>query len=138
MSIAVRPQAVLTRAILTAVFPALHASVAITHRRYADEAAGREPFSPLHIGTRRYEGFQMVIPLAMLAVESGGVVALRMMKLMLGGSDALYEAELMVSEKVNAAFEATASLIAGASGHDVIHRYRQHVAANAARLAIKR
>jgi isocitrate dehydrogenase kinase/phosphatase len=82
--------------------------------------------------------FQMVLPLAMLAVESGGVVALRMMKLMLGGSDALYEAELMVSEKVHAAFEATASLIAGASGDDVIHRYRQHVAANAARLANRR
>jgi hypothetical protein len=80
----------------------------------------------------------MVIPLAMLAVESGGVVALRMMKLMLGGSDALTEAELMVSEKVNAAFEATASLMAGASGHDVIDRYRQHVAANAARLAVRR
>jgi hypothetical protein len=61
-----------------------------------------------------------------------------MMKLMLGGSDALYEAELMVSEKVHAAFEATASLIAGASGDDVIARYRQHVAANAARLAIRR
>jgi hypothetical protein len=79
----------------------------------------------------------MVIPLAMLAVESGGVVALRMMKLMSGGSDALYEAELMVSEKVNAAFEAAASLLAGASGDDVVHRYRQHVAANAARLAIR-
>jgi isocitrate dehydrogenase kinase/phosphatase len=80
----------------------------------------------------------MVIPLAMLAVESGGVVALRMMKLMLGGSDALYEAELMVSEKVNAAFEAAANVMAGASGDDVIRRYRQHVAANAARLAVKR
>jgi hypothetical protein len=78
----------------------------------------------------------MVIPLALLAVESGGVVALRMMKLMLGGSDALYEAELMVSEKVNAAFEATASVLAGASGYDIIYRYRQHVAANAARLSI--
>jgi hypothetical protein len=80
----------------------------------------------------------MVIPFAMLAVESGSVVALRTMKLMLGGSDAFYEAELMVSEKVHAAFEATVSMMTGASGDDVIHRYRQHVAANAARLAIKR
>jgi hypothetical protein len=94
-----------------------------------------EPFSLLDLILRGYERFQMIPPLAMLAVESGAVVALRIIKLMLGGRDALYEAELMVSEKVSAAFEATASVMAGASGDDVIHRYRQHVAANAARLA---
>jgi hypothetical protein len=35
----------------------------------------------------------MVIALAMLAAESGSVVALRTMKLMWGGSEALYEAD---------------------------------------------
>jgi hypothetical protein len=70
----------------------------------------------------------------MLAVESSGVVALRMMKLMSGGSDALNEAHLMISEKVDAAFEATANLMAGATGDEIVHRYRQRVAANAKRL----
>jgi hypothetical protein len=76
----------------------------------------------------------MLIPFTMLAIESSGVIALRMMKLISGDSDTLREAELMVREKVDAALEATASLMAGASGDEIIHRYRQHVAANAKRL----
>jgi hypothetical protein len=73
--------------------------------------------------------------LMLLAVEANGVVALRMMKLMRGGRSARCEAKLMVSEKVDAAFEATASLMAGASGDEIVHRYRQHVAKNAKRLS---
>ena len=69
-----------------------------------------------------------------LAVEANGVIALRTMKLMRGGKSARREAELMVSEKIHAAFEATASLMAGASGGDIVRRYRQHVARNATRL----
>jgi hypothetical protein len=69
-----------------------------------------------------------------LAVEANGVVGLRMIKLMLGGRSARREAELMVSEKIHAAFEAAASLMAGASGDEIVHRYRQHVARNAKRL----
>jgi len=76
----------------------------------------------------------MFTSLMMLAVEANGVVALRMMKLMRGGRNARREAELMVSEKIRAAFEATASLLAGASGDKIVHRYRQHVAGNAKRL----
>jgi hypothetical protein len=76
----------------------------------------------------------MLNSLMMLAVEANGVIALRMMKLMLGGRRARREAELMVSEKINAAFEASASLMAGASGDEIVRRYRQHVAANAKRL----
>jgi hypothetical protein len=72
--------------------------------------------------------------LMMLAVEANGVVALRMMKLMRGGRNARREAKLMVSEKMGAAFEATARLMAGASGDEIVQRYRQHVAANAKRL----
>jgi hypothetical protein len=78
----------------------------------------------------------MFIPLMMLAVEANGVVLLRLLKLMSGGSNALREAELMVSEKVDAAFEATTNLMAGASGDEIVHRYRQHVAANAKRLVL--
>jgi hypothetical protein len=76
----------------------------------------------------------MVNSLMLLAVEANRVIALRMMKLMRGGKSARREAELMVSEKIHAAFEATASLMAGASGDKIIHRYRRHVAANAKRL----
>jgi uncharacterized lipoprotein NlpE involved in copper resistance len=72
--------------------------------------------------------------LIMLAVEANGVVALRMMKLMRGDRSARREAKLMVSEKVAAAFETTARLMAGASGDEIVQRYRQHVAANAKRL----
>ena len=75
----------------------------------------------------------MFTSLMMLAVEANGVVALRMMKLMRGGRRARREAELMVSEKIHAAFAATASLMAGASGDEIVHRYRRHVAANAKR-----
>lgn len=76
----------------------------------------------------------MVNPVVMLAVEASTVVALRMMKLMRGGKRARREAELMLTEKIHAAFEATASLMAGASGGDIVRRYRQHVARNATRL----
>jgi hypothetical protein len=76
----------------------------------------------------------MVNSLMLLAVEANGVIALRMMKLMRGGRSARREAELMVSEKIHAAFEATASLMAGASGDEIVRRYRRHVAANAKRL----
>jgi len=76
----------------------------------------------------------MVNSLMLLAIEANGVIALRMMKLMRGGRSARREAGLMVSEKIHAAFEATASLMAGASGDEIVNRYRRHVAANAKRL----
>ena len=79
----------------------------------------------------------MLIAVMMLALESNCVVALRMLKFMSGDSNALLEAHLMVREKVDAVFEATARLMAGASGEDVIHRYREHVAANTKRLTVR-
>ena len=72
--------------------------------------------------------------LMMLAVEANSVIALRLMKLMRGGKRGRREAELMVSEKIAAGFDATARLMAGASGDEIVRRYRQHVAANAKRL----
>jgi hypothetical protein len=85
-------------------------------------------------GGSAMRGRRQFTPLMKLAVESSGVIALRMMKLMRGGESARREAELMVTEKLRAAFEAGASLVGGASNNDVIHRYRQHVARNAKRL----
>ena len=72
---------------------------------------------------------------AMLAVEAGEVVRLRCEKLSHGDEAAGHEAALMVSEKVAAAFEAMASLLAGATPATIIQRYREHVAANAKRLS---
>ncbi len=76
----------------------------------------------------------MFSSLMMLALEANGVVALRLMKLLSGGRGARREAKLMVSEKIHAGLEATASLMAGASGDEIVRRYRQLVAGNAKRL----
>jgi hypothetical protein len=76
----------------------------------------------------------MFIPLILLAVESSSVMAMRTLKLMAGDHAAMDEARLMINEKVDAAFEATASLMSGASGDEIIRRYRHHVAENAKRL----
>jgi hypothetical protein len=72
---------------------------------------------------------------AMLAFEACSVIHLRLAKLAIADDDAEYEARLMVNEKVDAMFEAGASLMAGASAATVIGRYREHVAANAKRLS---
>jgi hypothetical protein len=70
-----------------------------------------------------------------LAFESGNVIGLRMMKMMLGGRGSRDEAQLMVTEKVSALFEASAALMAGGTASGVVDRYREHVAANAKRLS---
>ena len=78
----------------------------------------------------------MLHSLTRLALEANGVIALRMMKLMLGGRRAARrEARLMVSEKIDAAVKASRSLIGGASAEEIIGQYRRRVAANAKRLA---
>jgi len=56
------------------------------------------------------------------------------MKLMQGGKRARREANLMVSEKIDAAVKAGASLMTGASGEEIVRQYRRRVAANAKRL----
>ena len=77
----------------------------------------------------------MLDSLTRLAVEASGVIALRMTKLMLGGKRAARrEAQLMVSEKIDASVKATRSLISGASAEEIIGQYRKRVAANARRL----
>jgi hypothetical protein len=72
---------------------------------------------------------------AMLAFEACEVIHLRLTKFAVADENADREAQLMVSEKVDAMFEASASLMAGASAADIICRYREHVAANARRLS---
>ena len=90
----------------------------------------------LHLhGTDGSVELSRMFNLMMLSVEANRVIALRMMKLMRGGRSARREAKLMVSEKIIAASEAAASLIAGTSTDRIVHRYRQHVARNANRLS---
>ena len=90
--------------------------------------------SPKNEHGKKCRGRQMFTSLMKLAVEANGVIALRMIKLTHGGRSARREAQLMVSEKIHAAFKAGASLMAGASGDEIVHQYRQHVARNAKRL----
>jgi len=73
---------------------------------------------------------------AMLAFEASEVIHLRLAKFASGDGDAESEAHLMVSEKLNAMFEAAASLMAGATAASIVERYREHVAANAKRLSV--
>lgn len=72
----------------------------------------------------------------MLAVEAGEVIGLRLAKFARCEPDAPHEAQLMVTEKITAAFEAGLNLIAGATPCEIVDRYREHVAANARRLAV--
>ena len=82
------------------------------------------------------DGMTDVVFLSRLAFEANNVIALRMMKLMLGSKRAARrEARLMVSEKVDAAFKASRSLIGGASAEEIVGQYRKRVAANAKRLS---
>jgi hypothetical protein len=71
----------------------------------------------------------------LLAFEAGEVMRLRLAKLAIGGDAAVDEARLMVSEKLDAAAEAFGCLLCGGSADSVIERYRELVAANAARLS---
>ena len=73
-----------------------------------------------------------------LGIEANQVVALRLMKLMMGGKESRREAQLMVSEKIDAAIKAGASTLAGASGDTIIRQYRRRVAANKKRLSTER
>jgi hypothetical protein len=72
---------------------------------------------------------------AMLAMEAGEVIRLRLEKFAQSDEDSDEEACLMVTEKIVAALQASASLLAGASPADIIGIYRERVAANAKRLS---
>jgi hypothetical protein len=75
-----------------------------------------------------------LISATLLALESNAVIALRTIKFASGDRDALREAELMITEKLEAATEATLSMFWGGTALAVIDSYRVRVAANTARL----
>ena len=72
---------------------------------------------------------------AMLALEANHVIALRLSKMAFRGPEALREAKLMITEKIDAAVEATCSLLKNGDVSAVVARYREHVSANADRLS---
>lgn len=67
-------------------------------------------------------------------LEAQLVIALRMQKMAMGGSSAEKEAQRMVSEKVLALAEASATVAAGGSPQKVLRRYRTIMRANSKRL----
>jgi hypothetical protein len=73
----------------------------------------------------------------MLALESNHVIALRLSKLAYGGLEAHSEAKLMIIEKIDAAVEASCSLLKNGDVSAVVARYRKHVSANADRLSLR-
>jgi hypothetical protein len=74
-------------------------------------------------------------PGMMLAAEANNVIDIRLRKIAAGGVDALTETRLMVSEKVDAAFDVLTMALRGEGLAEIIGFYRMHVAANAQRLA---
>jgi hypothetical protein len=70
----------------------------------------------------------------LLALEAQQVIALRMMKLSLGGPTGSREARRMLSEKVLAAGQVGIKIASGGSGHSVVKHYRRKVRANRRRL----
>lgn len=73
-------------------------------------------------------------PAMMLALEAGNVIGTRLTRVCFGGSGAFSECQLMVTEKIEAAFEAGAILARGGDSSEIIDNYRKLVAANALRL----
>jgi hypothetical protein len=69
-----------------------------------------------------------------LGIEANEVIALRMMKITSGGPDAMSEIQMMIAEKMDAAAEASTSLMRGQTPMAVVARYREHVANNRLRL----
>ena len=69
----------------------------------------------------------------MLSLESQRVIALRMMKLAMGGSGAHAEASRMMTEKIAASMSAAGTLMSGGSGQLVMAQVRRRVRANSRR-----
>ena len=86
---------------------------------------------------KRIPGFSAWYGLAMLGLESQQVIALRMLRLALGGPAAQAEASRMWLEKFDAAAQAGERLMRGDPSEKLIAGYRRKVRANARRLSGK-
>ena len=72
----------------------------------------------------------------MLALEANQVIVLRLSKMAIGGPESDFEAKLMITEKIDAAVEASCSLLKNGDVSAVVARYRELVSANAHRLSL--
>ena len=63
----------------------------------------------------------------MLSIEAQNVIALRMMKLAMGGKHAQAEASRMVTEKIAETMAVAVTLMSGGSGHAVVAQVRRRV-----------
>ena len=70
-----------------------------------------------------------------LVIDSTRVIGLRLTKITGGGIEALDEAQLMISEKIQAGVEAMETLVSGGTTAAVLNRYQEHVTANVGRLS---
>ncbi|GJE55135.1 MULTISPECIES: hypothetical protein [Methylobacterium] len=71
----------------------------------------------------------------MLSIEAQKVIELRLVRIAWGGQAGQDEIQSMVAEKISASIEAFGTLMTGGSPETVVERYREHVAANTARLS---
>jgi hypothetical protein len=71
---------------------------------------------------------------ALLSLEASNVIGMRLEMLAKGDNRAFQEAELMVSEKLEALTQASADLIAGVSSSVIRANYRAVIQANEVRL----
>ena len=79
--------------------------------------------------------YNLFLSTMLLAYEAQKVIELRLVRLAWGGREGRDEMQSMVAEKIDAAFEATSTLMMGGTPETVIARYREHVAANTKRLS---
>jgi hypothetical protein len=73
---------------------------------------------------------------ALLSLEASNVIGMRLEMLAKGDNRAFQEAELMVSEKLEALTQASADLIAGVSSSVIRANYRAVIQANEVRLRV--
>jgi hypothetical protein len=86
--------------------------------------------------SNRYRNwFSLAADMAILSMAAQQVVALRMLKLAVGGAAAHREAARMVTEKMQAGIEAAATTATGGSSRKVLRRYKTRVKANSRRLS---
>lgn len=72
---------------------------------------------------------------AMLSLESQRVIALRMMKIAGGGTNAQTEASMMLTEKIAESMAVAATMLRGGTGQAVVAQVRRRVRSNSRRLS---
>ena len=82
-----------------------------------------------------YAEKKILSALPKMAKAAQNVIALRMMKLAMGGKHAQAEASRMVTEKIAETMAVAVTLMSGGSGHAVVAQVRRRVRSNSRRLS---